>query len=229
MISVIIPNYNHALYIAEAIDSVFAQTYSPIEVIVIDNGSTDDSERVLSCYRDSIIYHKQNDNLGASSARNLGVEIASGEYLAFLDADDLWRADKLLLQYQQISQPSGPDMVFSEMQSFYSQELEPALKYRLFCPPNPIQAYTATTLLIRKSSFLKVGFFNTNINTGEFIDWYINAKNANLTVEVVPHTLAFRRIHGGHIGKNIHHQDYCQILKNKILLQRKNVPQSQDC
>src|SRR3954470_1810603 len=96
-VSVIIPTYNYARYLPQAIDSALGQTHAPLEVIVVDDGSTDDTPRVLEAYASRIRVIRQ-ANQGAGAARNAGIAAARGEYVAFLDSDDLWRRDKLELQ-----------------------------------------------------------------------------------------------------------------------------------
>src|SRR5258706_11646315 len=93
-VSVIIPNYNYAHYLTQSLDSVLAQTYPEVEIIVVDDGSTDDSETILRSYGDRIRWIKQK-NQGVSAARNLGVHETQGELVAFLDPDDLWLPAKL--------------------------------------------------------------------------------------------------------------------------------------
>lgn len=95
--SVVIPNHNYAKYVPVAIESVLAQTYEPTEVIVVDNGSTDDSLAVLERYADRCTIVTQRD-LGQSGARNRGILESRGDLIAFLDADDAWRPDKLARQ-----------------------------------------------------------------------------------------------------------------------------------
>jgi len=94
LVSVIIPTYNRATLLRRAINSVLAQTYRPIEIIVVDDGSTDDTSALLLAYGNQIRVFKQ-PNQGVSSARNLGLQQAHGEYIAFLDSDDLWGRDKV--------------------------------------------------------------------------------------------------------------------------------------
>ncbi|MGI8640395.1 MAG: glycosyltransferase family 2 protein [Pyrinomonadaceae bacterium] len=94
LVSVIIPNYNKGHYLAEAINSALAQTYRDTEIIVIDDGSTDNSDEVLRSYGKQIKWFKQK-NSGVSHARNRGIKESQGEYLAFLDSDDLWQPTKL--------------------------------------------------------------------------------------------------------------------------------------
>ena len=94
MVSVIIPTYNRAAYIVEALESVFAQTYGDCEIIVVDDGSTDDTKAVLQSHMARIRYIYQ-ENAGVSVARNTGISAATGEWIAFLDSDDQWRPTKL--------------------------------------------------------------------------------------------------------------------------------------
>lgn len=96
-ISVIVPTYNRCGVISDAIDSILAQTYKVFEIIIVDDGSTDGTRRILERYGDNIKYIYQ-DNEGVSAARNRGIKAASGEWLAFLDSDDIWKASKIEAQ-----------------------------------------------------------------------------------------------------------------------------------
>ena len=96
-VSVVITTYNQASYIGPALDSVFAQSRPPAEVIVVDDGSTDETSERIAPYRDRLVYIRQ-PNQGVAQARNTGVRTARGDLLAFLDGDDLWESEKLALQ-----------------------------------------------------------------------------------------------------------------------------------
>jgi glycosyltransferase involved in cell wall biosynthesis len=104
-VSVVIPNYNYGRYLTEAIDSVFAQTYPNREVIVVDDGSTDDSPAVLGRYGARLRWFQQR-NQGVSAARNLGIRQSRGELVAFLDADDAWHPEKLQRQVLLLRNPA---------------------------------------------------------------------------------------------------------------------------
>lgn len=103
MLSVIIPTYNRSALLLEALDSVLNQTYwkrhpeKPYEVIIVDDGSTDDTRRTLSPFAGKIRYHYQ-DHRGVSTARNQGLKLAEGDFIAFLDSDDLWKEEKVNIQ-----------------------------------------------------------------------------------------------------------------------------------
>lgn len=109
LISVVIPSYNAARFVNQAIDSVIQQTYSPVEIIVVDDGSTDDTAQRLGELGDRIRYIHQ-ANGGLSKARNRGIREARGEFVAFLDADDKWLPEKLQKQWEKLQ--ADPDLKF---------------------------------------------------------------------------------------------------------------------
>jgi glycosyltransferase involved in cell wall biosynthesis len=121
LVSVIIPNYNYARFITETILSVQSQTYANTEIIVVNNGSTDDSLQILKQFGSQIILVDQ-QNLGQAEARNSGLRVASGDLIAFLDADDYWQRDKLEKQIGLISQEV--ELVYSGISRFHDASLE---------------------------------------------------------------------------------------------------------
>jgi glycosyltransferase involved in cell wall biosynthesis len=117
LVSVIIPTYNCARYVNTAIQSVLEQSYSNTEIIVVDDGSTDETRDVIQSFKKEIVYIHQ-ENKGLPGARNRGIQEASGEYVAFLDADDLWRKDKLEIQAQVLESFPSVYLVFSDFSVF---------------------------------------------------------------------------------------------------------------
>src|SRR3990172_11149387 len=116
-VSVIIPTFNCEEYIEETLSSVLFQTFTDFEVIVVDDGSTDNTIKVIKPYLDKISYI-QKDNGGQGSARNLGISLAKGEYLAFLDSDDLWLPDKLSLQVGYMENNPNVSLTFTDAVAF---------------------------------------------------------------------------------------------------------------
>jgi len=113
LVSVIIPTYNRAQYICEAVKSVLRQTFSDFELIVVDDGSVDNTKEILTPYLGIVKYIYQN-NSGIAAARNAGIEMSRGEFIAFLDSDDLWVRDKLQLQVHLLRQQSKLAMVYAD-------------------------------------------------------------------------------------------------------------------
>jgi len=111
LISVIIPTYNRAHLIKRSVESVLNQTYKNIELIIVDDGSTDNTKEVIDSINDKRIVYVKQENQGASAARNKGIDLANGKYIAFQDSDDVWHLDKLEKQVHILKQ-NNADVVF---------------------------------------------------------------------------------------------------------------------
>jgi len=224
LVSIILPVYNGEQYLAEAIESVLAQTYRPIEVIVVDDGSTDTSAHVAKSFASRVRYCFQKHS-GAAAARNRGIALAHGEYLSFLDADDLWVKDKLTHQLMAFQHDTELDMVFGHVEHFFSPELDENAKARIRKPPEIMPGYSQVTILITKDKFLDVGWFNTNWQVGEFIDWYSRAVQKGLRSQMLAEVVTKRRIHTAH--QNIINReaqtDYLRIIKASLDRRRKEI------
>ena len=125
--SVVIPSYNRALMTVEAVNSVLEQTFSDYEIIVVDDGSTDNTEEVLSGFGDRIKYHKQ-VNAGVAFARNKGISLSSGQYICYLDSDDIWHPDKLEIFKRAIDFNPNIAFLFSD---FHKQDITLEMPYKL--------------------------------------------------------------------------------------------------
>lgn len=217
LISVIIPVYNGERYLAEAIESVLAQTRSPDEIIIVDDGSTDDSAAVARRYA-SLARLVQQPNLGAGAARNRGVEAAQGAWLAFLDADDLWLPDKLTRQMALFE--ADPDLAtaYGGVEQFISPDLDEILRARLQIKSQVAEGFHVGTLLIRRATYERVGFFSTAFRVGEFIDWYARAEEMGLKSGMVNKIVLRRRIHANNLMQREQNigREYARILKKTI-------------
>jgi len=217
LVSAIIPVYNCDRYLKEAIISVLRQTHPPFEILVIDDGSTDNSAAVAREFSTSIQYYSQ-PHQGAGTARNYGTQLAKGNYFAFLDADDVWEKDKLTRQLQIFSDRPEVDMVFGQMKNFHSPELPESVKQQFYCPPELIPGYHPGTLLIKREAFDRVGPFDTQWKLGEFIDWYLKAMEAGLNSAMLPELVLGRRIHQTNTGSRDRdfRKDYVRIIKASL-------------
>ncbi len=223
LISVIIPVYNCEKYVGEAIESVLAQTYHPIEIIVIDDGSTDNSSKVVKNFKDPIINYHYQKNKGLGAARNQGVSLSKGNYIAFLDSDDVWMPEKLSLQMDIFLNSTEIDMMFGHVIQFYSPDLYDKSKLRKKNIEEKFSGHCAGTMVIKKESFHYCGNFATNWIVGEFVDWYSKAKEKNLKEFVCPEVLVKRRIHDDNMGvrEKKSQVDYVRILKAALDRRRK--------
>jgi glycosyltransferase involved in cell wall biosynthesis len=200
LVSVIIPTYNRAAYLTAAIDSVLAQTYRPLQLIVVDDGSTDNTAALVQRYSEGVEYIRQPQS-GAGAARNRGLAAAAGNFIAFLDSDDLWLPEKAERQVGLLDENPEIEAVFSQVQMFFSPELEEQERQGIWCPDQPMPGYLPGTMLIRRSSFLRVGQFETKWAVGEFMSWYLRACEAGLRSMVMEGCLYLRRVHKTNKGR----------------------------
>jgi glycosyltransferase involved in cell wall biosynthesis len=183
-VSVIVPVYNAERYLGEALESVLAQTYSDYEVIVVNDGSTDGSEQVALGFGDRIRYIRQ-ENAGPGAARNRGIELARGELIAFLDADDLWLPGKLAAQVEFME--THPGVVLSVVN--YGLRVDgkdpPGGRWRLpsgghwWVAPSAFLAYrdryvpSSPATMVRTGCLRKLGGFPTDVHYGEDVyTWF---------------------------------------------------------
>ena len=216
LISVIIPVHNQELFLAEAIESVLSQTYSPVEIIVIDDGSDDNSASIAESYH-SVKYFFQSKS-GLSAALNKGLSVITGDYIAFLDSDDIWEESKLSLQMELLKKEPSIEGVFGHQQLFMCNE--DSLKIM-----NPIvsPAPLKQTLLIKRDSFNRVGLFDTSLTLGDFVDWYKRATEKDLKFYMLPDVVLKRRIHENNstVLQRYAVKDYVRIMK--AALDRKRI------
>jgi glycosyltransferase involved in cell wall biosynthesis len=217
LVSVVIPSYNCAAYLGAAIGSALSQSYRPIEILVVDDGSTDGTSSVVESFGEGVRYLRQ-EHAGVGAARNLGIRHAKGEFFALLDADDLWTEGKTELQMKLLSEHPEIEMVFGKMEEFYSEDLTPGERQRLRLREGQHPALAASTLLIRRSSFLRAGEFMTSWRVGEFVDWYLKAAETGITSTVLPKVVARRRLHRSNMGtrEKSSRADYARILKESL-------------
>jgi glycosyltransferase involved in cell wall biosynthesis len=214
LVSAIIPVFNRQKYIAEAIDSVLAQTYDAIEIIVVDDGSSDDSAVIVKNYNSPHIRYHYQKNQGISAARNKGVELAIGEFYAFLDSDDLWMPTKIERQLDAFRSNIELDLVFSKVSQFQ----EPGTSAKIKFDPNIQMGIIPSSMIIKADSFKQVGGFSIRWRVVEFLDWYARVLEVGLTSQVINEPLTKRRIHDSNIGiteKNSK-SAYLYVLKESL-------------
>jgi glycosyltransferase involved in cell wall biosynthesis len=221
LVSVLIPAYNTAPYIGEAIESVFAQTYRPIEVVVVDDGSDDGTDAVARGYGDRIRFERL-EHGGIGRARNRAVELAQGDYLAFLDADDRFVPTKLEQQVAAVESDPELDMVFGYIREFISPDLPPETQAAMRQPVPASPWMAPNVMLVRREAFERVGPFATDLRVGEGVDWYARASEAGLKGLTLDEVVVERRLHGQNTGlrERHSHSDYLQVVRSALLRRR---------
>jgi len=181
-VSVILIAHNEAAVVARAISSVLAQTWVDFEFILIDDASSDGTRAAMQSFQDPrITVHHRPAASGAAAARNAGIQIARGEWIAFLDADDLWHPEKLAQQYKAAADPDKVDAVLCGFRLFRSTTAAPEIYLDNLPRPWPTgivegcRFSPGSALLIKKSCFAELGGFNENLRRLEDWDWWLSA------------------------------------------------------
>jgi glycosyltransferase involved in cell wall biosynthesis len=222
-ISVIIPAFNASLYLAEAIESVLAQTALPDEIIVVDDGSDDDTAGVAEKF--SCVHIIRQSNRGCAVARNTGIAASSGNLLAFLDADDIWEPEKLALQSDYLKRHSSCHAVFGMVENFFSPEMDSEQRSRLHCPPDRMSGINAGAMLISRDIFFHVGEFNPSMRLSQFIEWFTRFSDAGMKYHVLAALLMRRRVHLNNttaLKRENVHKNYLKIARSRILRSKNN-------
>lgn len=220
LVSAVIPVYNGDKYIGEAIDSVLAQDYRPLEVLIIDDGSTDATRQVAEKYLPTgILHYHYHAHRGLAYSRNVGMSLASAEFIAYLDADDLWEREKLTLQMQLMQTQPAVEIVAGLAKQFFSPELSEEARRAVRMLEGEVPSYLPSSLLIRKSVFARSGFFDPQYEIGQDMDWFLRAQESGAKIALVDRVVHLRRIHELNHGR-IHAQDNyatrLKILKHAI-------------
>ena len=199
-ISVIVPVYDGARYLRESVDSVLGDSYPARRVIVVDDGSTDETPEVIASYGSRISAIRQ-EHSGLASALNTGLAAADGELVAFQDADDVWPAGRLALLVDALDDQT--DLVVGLTEQFVSPELDPAEARSLRVDTRPQLSFLLSASLVRREVFETVGGFDAGLSSGANIDWVSRVRLAGMRTRTIAATVHRRRIHASNMGRTI--------------------------
>lgn len=198
-ISCIVPVFNGERYLAEAIASILAQTRPPLEIIVVDDGSTDRTVQLAQSFGEAVCLVRQ-EHRGVSAARNHGARVAQGELLAFLDADDLYLPQKLAQQLSRFVARPELELSAAYTVNFWSPELaEHARDHdpKMTAPwPRHI-----STWVMRSRLFERIGPFDEAMPLSQDVDWHLRAESRGVISETLPDVLTRRRLHLGNVTR----------------------------
>jgi len=210
-ITAVITTYNRRALLLEALDSVKAQSRPPDEILVIDDGSTDGTEDQMK--DTGVRYHRQ-QNAGTSAARNTGWQLATGDWIAFLDCDDLWEKDKLFLQ-ESAAHQADLDAIFGHASNFVG----PSEVDRFQSPWHrlgvPVPGWLPGTALVRKSLLEAMGGFDPTVKTAEVVDWIMRLRGRGAKTLMLSQTVLQRRLHVGNkqLESNLGQQETFALLR----------------
>jgi glycosyltransferase involved in cell wall biosynthesis len=199
LVSVVIPSYNYARYVAQAVDSALAQTYTDREIIVVDDGSTDNTRAVLELYGDGI-RHLAQTNQGLSAARNAGIRAARGQYIALLDSDDVWHPRKLEVQMAYLCEHPEVGLLATEMFTDQRQtwpDIDVSAMLPVTYALDEVVGrghFSPSSAVIRKSCLETVGLFDPALRAVEDRDMWIRLAS-RCTLVKLPLPLLWYRLH----------------------------------
>jgi glycosyltransferase involved in cell wall biosynthesis len=214
LVSVIVPVYNGENFLVDALASIRRQDYCPLEIVIIDDGSTDGTAELAATLGRDINWIRQ-QNRGPSAARNAGLALAQGEFIAFLDADDLWPHGTLQAQVELLLANPAAVIVLGRIQCIgYSG----TPSSRATDSKGSLFGVHLGSAVFRKSVFNKVGLFDENLRYSEDHDWFFRAREQNISIVSIPQvTLVYRR-HGNNMTLSEDAQGYQlpRVLKKSL-------------
>ena len=220
LVSCIIPVYNGEDYLAEAVESVLRQTYAALEPIVIDDGSSDGSAAVIATFGTRVrCLHQTNSGLAAS--RNRGIRAASGQFIAFLDADDVWLPDKIACQMERFRIRAETEVSVTYIENFWDPQ---QLAHGVAPPQHALGAmpgYASPTMVARRAVFDRVGLYADDLKTAACRDWFIRAREHHVVFDMLPRVLVRRRLHRANMSRQpAKVEDYARLVKRHLDRQR---------
>ena len=228
-VSVVIPAFNAAQYLPQTLASILRESAADdsnstgarhaLEIIVVDDASQDATADVAAAHAAAgVRYLRRATQGGIGAARNGGIALARGEYLAFLDADDLWPRGRLDALLAALQGAADARIAFGQIQHFLCPQISAELSRRLHCPAHPQPGYCAGAMLLRREDFQRVGPFDETLKVGEFIEWFARARDLGLVPVMIDEVVLERRIHGTNqtIRHRADYRDYVHAVKRAL-------------
>lgn len=220
-VGVVIPARNAADYIGEAIESVLSQGDLVTELVVVDDGSEDETPAAAARLGNGRVRVLHQEQLGPAAARNHGARSLSTDLLAFLDADDLWTAESLRRRMELMGSTSA-DAAFGLMEQFVSERLSEEERKRLHYDPRPQPGWASGAMLVRRKAFQEIGPFPEHRRGGDFIEWFLAARRGGLRTVMVDVVVLRRRLHDRNISRTepAINSDYLSIVRAELARRR---------
>jgi len=220
LVTCIIPVFNGEKYIEAAIESVLNQTYKNIEIIIVDDGSTDNTLNLIEKFNGNVKYIRQS-NSGSGVARNLGISKASGDFIGFLDSDDMWDKNKILLQLECFDNNLEIEACLCNIKLINEKETGILDDEYVIVTP-----YTVCSILIKTYALKKVRLFNANLKFGEDTDWFMRIRKLEIPVKILKDTLVYARLHKDNLTNSFNVRSREEIfskIKNELDKRRNKI------
>lgn len=227
LVSVIVPVRNGMPFLLEALASIQAQPAGPLEILVVDGGSTDGSRAAAAAH--PAVRLIDQEGRGLAAARNQGLAQARGEVIAFLDADDRWAAGWLRAALDCLHADPACAAVLGQMVRFLQPGVELPPGYGSAWLDRPAPGYTPGALLARRAVFDQVGQFDDTLTVGCDSDWFARALDAGIAINHLPVVMLYKRIHAGNLSAQVatYRRELLTVAR-RSLVRRNIIPAGQD-
>jgi glycosyltransferase involved in cell wall biosynthesis len=217
LVSAVIPCYNGAAYLADAVASIRRQKYPAVEIIIIDDGSTDDSAAISATLIDDDLHYFHQQNLGSPGARNAGLKYASGEVITFLDVDDVWSDNKLELQMSLLNATPETGIVIGCSQTMHLIRHEKGKQvFEPWSDPAPLLSFGCA--VIRRSVFNTVGHLDQTQRYCDDWDWFMRAREQGILIKMHTDVVHYYRRHESNMTNEVEigNQHTLMMLKKSL-------------
>lgn len=224
-VSVIVPAYDAERYLAQALESILAQTWRPLEVVVADDGSRDRTQEIAASYGDPVRVVMQPTS-GPAATRNLGLATATGDFVAFLDPDDLWETRKLEIQMACFDEDPRLDACLTHVRMFWDAEMAcESERYRDHPRAKPVPGFATTTLLARRAAFDRTRGFDERLWFSDATEWILSALELGLTFRLLPDVLVRHRMHASNLTRRhseASREEFLTLVKRSLDRRRRD-------
>jgi glycosyltransferase involved in cell wall biosynthesis len=225
LVSCIVPVFNGEPYLRDALESIVAQTHRPLEIVVADDGSTDASPRIARGFGEDVRYVRH-DTAGPSATRNLGLGAATGAFVAFLEADDLWHPDKLSRQIARFDVRPELDVCVTHARNVWIPELAAeAARHRDDPRAQGVPGFIVSAIVARRALFERVGLFDSTLTFTGHTDWLLRAVDHGSVIEALPEVLTYHRMHHTNLTRRraaACRAEYLRVLNMSLVRRRRD-------
>lgn len=223
LVSIVMAVKNAEKYLEEALESIAKQTYPNYEIILIDGNSADSTEKIARSFE--VNHFQKQIGSGFADAWNQGIEIAQGEFIALLDSDDRWKAEKLAKQVEFLDNNPTYPLVIARVQFFMDAEQKSPKGFNPKLLESDHIAYMPGVLLTRRSFFDEIGKFDTELRIANDIAWFASLNDHKIPVGLVDEVLIYKRVHQSNLSYvtdiTLFHTEVLKLLRESIM-QRRN-------